>query len=100
MITAQMDQRYYAADMRAVERTCDATPGKCDTAVGYEMLVLDAHNAEIRRRGAREEQRIEMEREMRQRMRADHVTGTAGVVVNHGLFAGVMTGLFAGPPSP
>jgi hypothetical protein len=62
MLTAQLKERYFAADVEAVTQRCDLDPGKCDDPVAYEMLLLDSHNDEIGRRGVRAQIEVEENR--------------------------------------
>lgn len=64
--------RYYLADFAAVDAECRRHPGKCDDPVAHEEIMLDLHNARVRAELANDEEAIEQDRQIRQRINADH----------------------------
>jgi len=80
MFSAQLEKRYFAADFAAVARDCDADPARCDDLIGYERMLVDAHNAGVRASAASREARIESERRQGKREHDEQVTRGAGEV--------------------
>ncbi|CAN5920068.1 hypothetical protein BH11MYX4_BH11MYX4_05260 [soil metagenome] len=47
-VDAWLEQRYFAADWKAVARTCEEQPGSCDAPSSYELLLLRSHDHFLR----------------------------------------------------
>ncbi len=54
--------RYFAADLVAVERQCEARAGLCEDPKAHELLLLQSHDAMVSSGAAREENEINEER--------------------------------------
>jgi hypothetical protein len=103
MLDASLQQRYRLADFREVALTCDASPGRCDDPVAYELMLLDSHNLRVRDDYARAENEIEASRRRDQHRHvatqiaaATAVVDSAALVMNGGRACRTYPSAFSG----
>lgn len=82
---AWLMQRYWRADVRGVDITCNANPGRCEDPKERELMLLDSHNQAIRDIAASQENRVEDERIALHR--ADHAPPETDVLIGVNLAA-------------
>jgi hypothetical protein len=82
---AWLEQRYWRADVKSVDITCNATAGRCDEPKEREIMLLESHNQAIRDFAAGQENRVEDERLALHR--ADHAPSETDVLIGANLAA-------------
>ncbi len=77
LVSAALEDRYPAADPEVVKKSCRGRGENCGDPIGYELVLMDSHNAAISDLTARRELAIEAERERRQAQYARDAYATA-----------------------